>query len=643
MLSIAGQLSLILLILCSLILGVTSLAGRLRISRILSFTIALLGVVCFGSLMFGYIISDFSILNVAQNSHTLKPMLYKVTGTWGNHEGSMLLFLFLLGLCTAALTLIAGSHYAIALLPQSILMAGLGLFILLTSNPFMTLNPAPRQGMGLNPLLQDIGLAFHPPILYAGYMGLSLAFSLTIAILLNKTPKNTWPQLLLPCTLIPWGFLTAGIALGSWWAYRELGWGGFWFWDPVENASLMPWLLSTALIHTLILAQKRKAMTRLSLLLAILSFAMSLYGTFLVRSGILTSVHSFASSPERGLFILGFITLILGASLTLYTLRIKQIPDNFTGSFWSRDMSMALHAVCLITACLVVVLATLYPIVYESLSGITVGVGTPYFSLTFVPIAALTVVLAGIGPMIAWNRQPFLTWAKRVIPTFICAVMFALTSLILMGDAPMSTILFLTCGWWLILSTLQTAAIRFDFHSLSINNIWSQMRTVSGHYYAMIVGHLGLGLLVIAITTAVTWSHEYFGYVSPGTSLTLNDFKITLQSIDYVPGPNYISQKGVYNLQRSNKTLGPLVAERRYYPVENNSTTEAALHSTIFYDLYLALGTNPQQNIYQTRIYYKPAMNFIWIGALCITLAGFISFVPRKKKVDVAPISRKED
>lgn len=612
MLSILGHLSLIFLFGLSVTLGVLTQAKHFKAARMTAFVILGLGFLPLFILLIGHITSDFSLLNVAENSHTLKPMIYKISGTWGNHEGSMLLFLGILAFYTGLIPIVIPATYIKALIPQSLLLAGIVLFIFFTSDPFILLHPVPHEGLGLNPLLQDIGLTFHPPILYAGYMGLSVPFSLAIAVLLQKSPSRQWSEIMLTMVLIPWGLLTAGIAMGSWWAYRELGWGGYWFWDPVENASLMPWLLATAHIHTLILAKKRQSMTKLSLLLPILAFAMCLLGTFLVRSGLLTSVHSFASSPERGLFILGFITLILAGALFIYVRNIPFIPEQFEARFFSRDVSLIVQASLLICACFTIILATFYPLIYEGLTGNIVAIGAPYFSITFVPIAAFTVFLAGVGPMIAWQQQAALTWLKKSSLCFIASVILTMTIPFIMGSSPQwTTSIFMGCGWWLICASLQLFILKKG--------------KGSGHFYGMVLGHTGIGILLLAATINVAWKSEYFGYISPGGTIQLAQFKVTLKDVRYVPGPNYISETASLDVFQDSQPITRMSAERRYYPVENTSTSEAAIYSTLFYDLYLSLGDNPEPNIHQLHIYYKPAMNLLWFGAFIIALAALFS------------------
>lgn len=589
------------------------------------FSIALFGLVtlAFGVLVYCYIVSDFSVLNVATNSHTAKPLLYKISGSWGNHEGSMLLWMWMLSFFTALFTWRSSLDPTLkthALRIQNVICLGFLAFIILTSNPFERIFPAPENGSGLNPLLQDIGLAMHPPLLYAGYVGFSLSFSAALAFLLSPIPAEIWARKLKPWVMLSWSILTLGIAMGSWWAYRELGWGGFWFWDPVENASLMPWLSGTALAHSLLMTEKRRALTRWTVLLAIMTFSFSLLGTFLVRSGVLTSVHAFANDPERGLFILLFLFAVIGSSLTLFALRAPRLGKAVSFAPLSREMSLLVNNLLILTACGTVLLGTLYPLILEILTDERVSVGPPYFNATFNWLAIPLLFLAFIGASLKWKRDRFVRIAQQAVFPAFCFM----AALIVFGlSSPILVTLGIAFSAWLAGGMLWTLFVR----SHGLRRITKLPLT----FHGMILSHLGLALLTLSITVVSHWQQESEEVMTVGRTQTLAGYTITLDNVDLIAGPNYISRMGFFTVTHPDHSQLHLTPESRFYPIEQSTTTESAIDSTLARDIYIAMGETDGKGHYAVRMYYKPLINGIWLGALLMALGGIVAIVGKRK------------
>ncbi len=589
------------------------------------FSLILCGLVnfAFGILIYCYIVSDFSVLNVATNSHTAKPLIYKISGSWGNHEGSMLLWMWMLSLFTALFgwkSSLDSSLKIPALRIQNIICLGFLAFILLTSNPFERIFPAPENGSGLNPLLQDIGLALHPPLLYAGYVGFSLSFSAALAFLLSPIPAEIWARKLKPWVMISWSILTLGIAMGSWWAYRELGWGGFWFWDPVENASLMPWLAGTALAHSLLMTEKRRALTRWTVLLAIMAFSFSLLGTFLVRSGVLTSVHAFANDPERGLFILLFLFLVIGSSLTVFALRAPQLGKAVSFAPLSREMALLVNNLLILTACGTVLLGTLYPLILELLTEERVSVGPPYFNATFNWLAIPLLFLAFIGVSLKWKKDSLHRIAQHMLFPGFC---LAFTLVIFGLKTPLLVTLGIAFSGWLAVGMIYTLLIRSHF--------FRRFTKLPLSFHGMIVSHLGLALLTLSIAVVSQWQQESEEVMTKGSTQTLAGYTITLENVDLVAGPNYISRMGFFTVTHPDRSQLHLTPESRFYPIEQNTTTESAIDSSLWRDIYIAMGETDGKGHYAVRMYYKPLINGIWLGAFLMALGGIIAILGKRK------------
>ena len=593
--------------------------------------------VSFAALTSAYVMSDFSVLNVAMNSHSAKPLLYKISGVWGNHEGSLLLWALILTLFGATVAVFGGNLppelRARVLSVQAWIGTGFLLFMLLTSNPFERLLPAPADGQGLNPLLQDPGLAFHPPFLYLGYVGFSMAFSFAIAALIEGKVDAAWARWVRPWTLAAWCFLTVGIALGSWWAYYELGWGGFWFWDPVENASFMPWLAGTALLHTAIVVEKRGALRSWTILLAILTFSLSLLGTFLVRSGVLTSVHAFATDPARGVFILAFLVLVVGGSLTLFALRAPSLKGGGIFAPISREGALVLNNLLLTTACATVLLGTLYPLFLDALTGEKVSVGPPYFHATFVPLMVPVIAAAGVGPLLAWKRGDLAGALSRLRVALAFTLAIALATLIFAERAPVLAVLGTALGTWLVAASLSEIAERLRLFRTSPDESWRRAKHLPRAAYGMTIAHAGAGIVILGIIVSVTWETERLQVVRSGESVEVGAYEFVFRGVENVKGPNYDAVRGIFDVTRNGDRVAVMTPESRVYNTSPQTTTEAAIRPTLGSDLYAVIGDPDGSGGWATRLYHKPLVNWIWLGAILMALGGMVSLTDRRHRI----------
>jgi len=573
-------------------------------------------------LIYLYVISDFSVLNVFQNSHTTKPLLYKISGVWGNHEGSMLLWILVLSLFNYFIFKLFNKKNSFFILKtletQAIITIGFLLFTIFTSNPFEKTGLAQENGLGFNPILQDPALAIHPPLLYIGYVGFSAVFSMSVAVLnLNNIDKLPWYNYMKPFSLAAWTFLTIGIAVGSIWAYYELGWGGWWFWDPVENASFMPWLLGTALLHSLIIVEKRNSLKAWVLLLAILSFILSVVGTFLVRSGILTSVHTFALDPSRGIYILAFIALLGGYSLILYSINSKKYFDNNYFTFFSREGSILVNNILMVVVCATVFLGTVYPLLIEVFSNNKISVGEPYFNSTVVPIMIPAILIMGIGPMLSWGQENKFRTLKKIFPSVLITILLT----------------FLTFLFYQSYSIIGVAGIILAFWIIS-NNLIMFANKRKSHSLGMIVAHLGIGLLILGITGSSIWQKEKIIKMKINNQTKIEKYNIVLDEMNEIKDSNYIALRGdflVYDEKK--KFITKLIPENRFYPVTNIITTEASIHTNLFRDLYIVLGEGNLKDGWVVKIYYNPLVIWIWIGAFIIFAGGIIALNTNLKKI----------
>jgi cytochrome c-type biogenesis protein CcmF len=591
----------------------------------------------FTALVTAHVTSDFSVMNVWANSHSSKPLIYKIAGVWGNHEGSMVLWVLILALFGAAVASF-GSNLppelrANVLAVQGSIGVAFLLFIITTSNPFVRLDPAPFDGNGLNPVLQDPALAFHPPFLYTGYVGFSMAFSFAIAALIDGRVDAAWARWVRPWTLAAWMFLTLGIAMGSWWAYYELGWGGFWFWDPVENASFMPWLAGTALLHSALVMEKRDALKVWTILLAIITFSLSLMGTFLVRSGVLTSVHAFAVDPARGIFILAIMGLFIGGALTLFAVRAPLLAQGGLFAPISREGALVLNNLLLTTACAAVFVGTLYPLALESISQDKISVGPPFFNYTFVPLIVPLLLVVPFGPLLAWKRGDALAAAQRLTAAAALALIVAVALLAFAQRGPWLAPFGIALGVWLIAGALSEIVYRVRLFEVSIGEIRRRLGSLPRSAYGTALAHAGLGLAVIGIVATTAWREERIVALAPGQGVDIAGYHLTFDGVTPRQGPNYQERVGLFKVARGDEEITELNPSKREFTVERNTTTEAGIHPSWLGDLYVVLGDQLKDGAYSVRVYFNPLVRLIWLGALIMFFGGAVSLSDRRLRI----------
>jgi cytochrome c-type biogenesis protein CcmF len=594
--------------------------------------------IAFGALAFSYVTSDFSVLNVYENSNSAMPFIYRLTSVWGNHEGSMMLWVSILALFGALVAAfgtnlpVALKAYALAV--QAWIAAAFHLFILITSNPFLRIPNAPLQGQDLNPILQDPGLAFHPPMLYLGYVGFSIVFSFAIAALLEGRIDAAWARWVRPWTLMAWMCLTLGIAGGSYWAYYELGWGGFWFWDPVENASLMPWLAGTALLHSAVVMEKRGALKVWTILLAILTFSLSLIGTFLVRSGVLTSVHAFATDPRRGAFILVILVAFIGGALALYAWRAPLLKQGGLFAPISREGALVFNNLFLTSACATVFTGTLYPLVLESLTGAKISVGPPFFNSTFGPLFIPLLLVMPFGPLLGWKRGDLLGAAQRLMAAAMLAAVVIAAAFALEQGGPVlapfgaGVAVFVMAGA-VIDIVERTMFLRIPFGAV-LRRALGLPRSAWGTAFA----HFGIGVTLLGIVGATAWSSERIAEIKPGDTIDIAHYRVTFDGVFNRPGPNYRDVVGRFTVHRAGgELIGTMEPSRRTFPSRNEATTEAALMSRGFGQLYVSLGDPNAKGSVPVRLYFKPFVLMIWLGAGIMFVGGALSLFDRRLRV----------
>ncbi len=600
----------------------------------------------FAALTACYVGSDFSVLNVAENSHSTMPLIYKFTSVWGNHEGSMLLWVLILALF-GALVAAFGSTIplvlkATVLAVQASIAAAFYLFILLTSNPFVRLPQAPFEGRDLNPILQDLGLAVHPPLLYLGYVGFSIAFSFAGAALIAGRIDAAWARWVRQWVLAAWMFLTLGIAMGSYWAYYTLGWGGWWFWDPVENASLLPWIAGTALLHSAVVMEKREALKVWTILLAILAFSLSLMGTFLVRSGVLTSVHTFASDPRRGVFILAILVLFICGSFALFAWRAPSLRQGGLFAPISREGALVYNNLFLTTACATVLVGTLYPLILETITGEKISVGAPFFNATFGPLFVPILIAMPFGPMLAWKRGDVLGVAQRLVWAFGLAVVLMAATWALAGGGPVLAPFAIGLAVFVMAGAVTDLAERIGLFRLSPAASLARARGLPRSVFGTAVAHFGVGVTLIGIVGETNWGAEKIVSVRPGEVISLAGYDLTLDRFDERQGPNYRELVGRFTVRRDGQVIGTMQPSKRNFPVRDTSTTEQALMSRGVSQLYLSLGDVNPSGATGVRLYHKPLVLMIWLGALVMTLGGALSFSDRRLRVGAPkPASRR--
>ncbi len=648
-----GQIALTLALMTAVVQGVIPIWGAARQNALwmrsgtaASVLQCILIAVAFAALMRSFVVSDFTVVNVVENSNSLKPMVFKVAGTWGSHEGSLLLWSLILAVFGAAVAVL-GQNIPLPLKARTLsvqawISIGFLSFMLFTSNPFERVFPAPLDGNDLNPLLQDIGLALHPPLLYFGYVGFSIVFSFAVAALIEGRVDPAWARWVRPWTLAAWISLTAGIALGSWWAYYELGWGGWWFWDPVENSSFMPWLLGTALLHSAIVTEKRGAFKSWTILLAILTFSMSLLGTFIVRSGVLTSVHAFAVDPARGLYIVGLLAIAIGGSLTLYAVRAPKMEPGGLFTPVSREGGLLINNLLLGLATAVVLFGTLYPLFLEALTGDKISVGPPFFNSAFLPIALPLLIVMAIGPFLSWKRADLPGVVQRLKWVLAVSIVAMLVVWYFQTGGPVLAVVSVLIAFWLLLATLHEWALRIKLGREPLQDSLARMRRMPRAAHGMTLAHLGVAVVMLGMIGSSAWKSEEILFVEPGAQVSIAGFDVTFEGVTAVRGPNYIAQVGALKIMRDGKDLGYLNPERRTYPVAQSQTTEAGIRSTLAGDLYASITEPADESAtgkWTLRILYEPFVGFIWLGSFLLVLGGLISLSDRRLRVG-APRSR---
>ena len=608
----------------------------MKSSYISSYVTFILVSLSFLALTYAYISSDFSVSLVANNSHSLKPLIYKISGVWGNHEGSLLLWVLILTFYSAAVALL-GKRLPLKLISlvlscQGLIASAFISFILFTSNPFTRLFFPKIEGEGFNPILQDFGLAIHPPFLYLGYVGLSVTFSFSVAALLLGKVDTIWVKWVRPWTLIAWVFLTVGIALGSWWAYRELGWGGWWFWDPVENASFMPWLATTALLHSSIVAEKRDTLKAWTILLAIVAFSFSLLGTFIVRSGVLISVHAFASDPSRGLYILMLLIFFTGGALILFAKKAAYLKSGSLFQPLSREGALVINNIIFASSAATVLLGTLYPIFIDAINNSKVSVGPPYFEAVFIPLMVPAILLCAFSPMLSWKRAKLENILERVIAVFILSILSTAILVFIYGGSA-SAFLGLFLGVWLILGTIYEFLIKVGL-KLSFHTFLKRSLQLPRSAYGMSLAHIGVAIFVIGVTVSSAWKIEIEQPIIKGEKVVINSIQLKFLNINNVEGPNWIAERGEFEVVRLGKKKEFLYPERRFYPASKINTSEPAIMSNAFFDLYIVLGESLNNDeSYSLRVYYSPFINWIWFGIMCMVLGGLLSVSDRKHRL----------
>ena len=651
-----GQFALILALVMALLQGFLPLYGSLAnvpvwiaLARPAAHAQMLLVIAAYACLTFAFITGDFSVAYVANHSNSHLPLLYRVSGVWGGHEGSLLLWSLILALWSGAVAAFTRQLpdiiIARVLSVMALISVGFLLFMLLTSNPFERLFPAPTEGRDLNPLLQDIGLAIHPPMLYIGYVGFSVAFAFAIAALIGGRLDAAWARWSRPWTNIAWVFLTIGIALGSWWAYYELGWGGWWFWDPVENASFMPWLVGTALIHSLAATEKRGVFKAWTVLLAVCAFSLSLLGTFLVRSGVLTSVHAFATDPARGLFILIFLGLVSGGSLALYAWRAPTLLNKFSRvrfALLSRETAILINNVFLGALCFTVLTGTLYPLILDALGVAKISVGAPYFNLLFVVIGVPLGLFVGAGALLRWKKDRAGRLGVKLAAPALISIIAGLLLPLQMRPYSFNAALGIALGCWIILTALLVLYQRSDPRgnfARRLRDLPHALRATPRAVYGMTLAHIGVGVFIIGVTCTNTYSIEKDVRMAAGETFAVAGYGFRFNGVVGHRGPNYDGLRGEFIVTRNRRPVAKLYPEKRTYLVQKNQMTEAAIDPGFTRDLYVALGEPLNGNLngnldgneaWAVRIYYKPFIRWIWLGALVMALGGLIAATDKR-------------
>ena len=632
-----GHFALILALAVSIVLGVVPMLGAWRAvpewialavpATRAVFLFVLLAYLC---LTYAFVAKDFSVAYVAQNANAELPLFYRISAVWGAHEGSILLWTLVLAIWSVAVSLASRTlpdvFRARVLAVLGLVSCGFLLFMLMTSNPFERLLPAPANGRDLNPLLQDPGMVIHPPMLYIGYVGLAVPFAFAVAALMGGRLDAAWTRWTRPWTTVAWVFLTAGVALGSWWAYNELGWGGWWFWDPVENASFMPWLVATALMHSLAVSEQRGAFKAWTVLLAIFGFSLSLLGTFLVRSGVLVSVHAFATDPERGIFILAFLAVVIGGALALYAWRANAISGGGSFRLMSRETLLLINNVLLVVACATVLLGTMYPLIIDALGLGKISVGPPYFESVFAPLMLPLVFVLGIGPLTRWKGDTALRVVRRLRMAFVASLVIAIAIVLITAGSSPLLLAALTMAIWAIATT----AVGFLARVRSKADFRQGLRALPRSFVGMSLAHIGVGVFIIGVAFTTSFSADRDVRLGPGDSEELAGYRFQFEGVSEVPGPNYLAQRAAVRVFKGDKQVAELFPEKRLYPIQSQPMTEAAIDVGFTRDLYVALGEPLGDGSWAVRLYYKPLIRWIWLGPLIMAIGGLLAASDRR-------------
>ena len=596
------------------------------------FAFLLFSFIC---LTYAFMVDDFSVAYVANNSNSALPWYYKFSAVWGAHEGSLLLWALILAGWTFAVAIFSRhlpeEMLARVLAVMGMISVGFLLFLIVTSNPFERLLPnAPADGRDLNPLLQDFGLIVHPPMLYMGYVGFSVAFAFAIAALLGGKLDAAWARWSRPWTIVAWAFLGIGIALGSWWAYYELGWGGWWFWDPVENASFMPWLVGTALIHSLAVTEKRGVFKSWTVLLAIAAFSLSLLGTFLVRSGVLTSVHAFATDPERGVFILAFLLVVVGGSLALFAVRAPVVKSQVGFGLWSRETLLLVNNIVLVVSAAMILLGTLYPLVLDALTGAKLSVGPPYFNALFLPLMALLMAVISVGVLVRWKDTPLKWLGSMLTPVLVASVVLAVVATFLHGDFNWAVLAVCLLAFWVIL-----AGVRDILDKTRHKGLLKGLPSLGRSYWGMQMAHFGFAVCALGVVLTSLGSYERDLRMAPGDSVELGGYRFQFDGAVHHEGPNFISDKGTVRVFDGERQISVLYPEKRLYTVQQATMTEAGIDAGFTRDLFVALGEPLEQGAWAVRVHIKPFVRWIWLGALLMGFGGLLAAADKRYRIKV--------
>lgn len=639
-----GNFTLVVALVLSILLAVYPLWGAqtnnttmIRMARPLSIALFVFTLIAYICLTHAFMTDNFSVNYVAQNSNSQLPWYYKATAVWGGHEGSFLLWVLIFAVWTLAVALFSKGipEVMVARVLSVLGMVSISfyLFMLITSNPFDSMLPFfPVDGRDLNPLLQDFGMIIHPPMLYMGYVGFSVAFAFAIAALIGGQLDSTWARWSRPWTIAAWSFLTIGIALGSWWAYYELGWGGWWFWDPVENASFMPWLVGTALMHSLAVTEKRKVFKSWTVLLAIAAFSLSLLGTFLVRSGVLVSVHSFASDPSRGLFILALLVLVIGASLLLYAVRASRLKSVGRYDMFSREMMLMGNNVLLCAATIVVLLGTLFPLVHKELGLGTISIGAPFFNQMFTLLIVPFVLFLAVGPLTRWKSQNPQALRDQLVFAFILAISAGVLVNMTYDEQTYMGMLGLVMSFWIIIASVLEVKQRVDSNTKD-EPLFTALRRLTRSHWGMVLGHLGFAVSLIGITLVSNYELERDVKMVAGQSVQIADYDVKFTGVKEIKGPNYIADRGIFDVYKDGQLVSHLEPEKRFYTVQRMSMTEAGIHTTFTRDLFVAMGEPLDNGAWAVRLYYKPFVVWIWGGAFIMCIGGVLSISDKRYRI----------